>query len=372
MKIAVNTRLLIKDKLDGIGWFTFETLRRICHSHPEHEFIFLFDRPWNPEFIFSKNVTPVVIGLPARHPFLWFIWFEFSVPRALKKYKADIFLSPDGYLSLRTKCPSVAVIHDINFFHRPKDLPILSRWYYNFFFPRYARKAQRIGTVSEFSKSDISDSYHISPEKIDVMYNGANELYRPIDSESQKRCREKITEGKRFFIFIGTLHPRKNLVNLLLAFDSFSKASNKEFKLVIVGARFFLTSELDRVYKSMKYSKNVIFSGRLEPQELATTLASAEALTFVPHFEGFGIPIIEAMNCDVPVIASNVTSLPEVAGDAAIFCNPSDVEDISKAMKRIVFEPGLREDLINKGSVRRMRYSWDSTAKNLWEMIEKL
>jgi glycosyltransferase involved in cell wall biosynthesis len=370
MRITVNTRLLLKDKLDGIGWFSYETLRRICHSHPEHQFIFLFDRPWHPDFIFEENVKPVVIGPPARHPFLWFIWFEFSVPWALIKYKADLFLSPDGYLSLSTKCPSVSVIHDINFFHRPKDLPLLSRWYYNFFFPRYARKAIKIGTVSEFSKLDIVNSYHISPEKISVMHNGANDLYRPIGLHSQKRCRDLISDGKPYFIFIGTLHPRKNLVNLLLAFDSFCGTSEKAFKLVIVGARFFLTSELERVYKSMKFRNDVIFSGRLGPEELADALGAAEALVFVPYYEGFGIPVVEAMNCDIPVIASNVTSLPEVAGDAALYVNPSDVEDIAAAMKRIVTEPGLKEDLIAKGRMRRTRYSWDKTAVQLWEMIE--
>jgi len=372
MRIAVNTRLLLKDKLDGIGWFTYETLRRICKQHPEHEFIFIFDRPWHPDFIFAENITPVVIGPPSRHPFLWFIWFEYSIPRILKKYRADLFLSPDGYLSLRSRCPSIPVIHDINFFHRPKDLPLLSRWYYNFFFPRYAKKATRIGTVSGFSKNDIAASYHISPEKIDVMHNGANELYKPIDTVSQKRCRDLISGGKPYFIFIGTLHPRKNLANLLRAFELFSNASAKDYKLVIVGARFFLTEELDRVYQAMKYKSDVIFSGRLGPEELVDALAAAEALTFVPYFEGFGIPIIEAMNCDVPVIASNVTSLPEVAGDAAIYVNPADVEDIAAAMKRVVFEPGLRDELITRGRLRRDLFSWDKTAGELWKMIEKV
>lgn len=371
MRIAVNTRLLIKDKLDGIGWFSYETLRRICLSHPEHEFIFLFDRTFDPEFVFSSNVKPVIIGFPARHPLLWFLWFEFSVPRALKKYKADLFLSPDGYLSLRSECPSVCVIHDINFFHRPKDLPVLSRWYYNFFFPRFARKAIRIGTVSEFSKMDIAASYRISPEKIYVMHNGANEIYKPAGMADQKRSRELISGGKPFFIFIGTLHPRKNLANLLRAFDSFSKASSKEYKLVIVGARFFLTNELDKVYASMKFKNDVIFSGRLGPKELADALAAAEALVFVPFYEGFGIPLIEAMNCDVPVIASNVTSLPEVAGDAALYVDPKDVEDISVAMKRIVFEPGLREKLISRGKEQKLKYSWDKTARELWGVVSK-
>ena len=167
MIIAVNTRLLIHGKLEGIGWFTFETLSRITRDHPEHQFLFVFDRPFSPEFIFSGNVTPIVLSPPTRHPVLWYIWFELQIPRILKKYKADLFFSPDGYLSLQTKVRQLAAIHDINFAHRPKDLPWLKAKYYNYFFPLFARKAQRIVTVSSFSKEDIHKTYHIGNDKID-------------------------------------------------------------------------------------------------------------------------------------------------------------------------------------------------------------
>ncbi|MDD4107394.1 MAG: glycosyltransferase, partial [Prolixibacteraceae bacterium] len=157
MVIAVNTRLLLKGKLEGIGWFTFETLKRMTVRHPEHRYIFIFDRPYSEDFIFSDNIIPVVVFPPTRHPVLWYIWFEFQIPRVLKRYGADIFLSPDGYLSLRTKVPQLAVIHDINLVHRPADLPWLKAEYYNFFFPRFAEKAKRIATVSSYSKEDIVD-----------------------------------------------------------------------------------------------------------------------------------------------------------------------------------------------------------------------
>ena len=127
MKIAVNTRLLLPDKLEGIGWVAFETLKRITRAHPEHEFYFIFDRKWDDMFIFSDNVTPVAVSPQARHPFLYYLWFEWSVPHILKKVKADLFLSPDAYLSLRTEVKSIAVFHDLNFEHYPNDLPFLER-----------------------------------------------------------------------------------------------------------------------------------------------------------------------------------------------------------------------------------------------------
>ena len=219
MKIAVNTRLLIKDKLEGIGWFTYESLKRIVTAHPEHEFFFIFDRDYDGEFIFSTNVTPVVIGPQARHPVLFYIWFEFSLPAALKKIKADLFISPDAYLSLKTKVPSLLVIHDLNFEHYPKMVPFLARKHYQFFTPKFAEKADRIATVSQFSKDDIVQNYHISPEKIDVVYNGANETFYPINEDDKKKAKAMYCEGNDYFVFIGALNPRKNLVNLFKAFD---------------------------------------------------------------------------------------------------------------------------------------------------------
>ena len=234
MKIAVNTRLLLKGKLEGIGWFSFESLRRICESHPEHEFIFIFDRPYSSEFIFSDNITPVVIGPPARHPFLFLIWFELSIPYILKKYQVDLFLSPDGYLSLRTKVPSISVIHDLNFEHYPKDLPFLAFKYYKLFFPRFAKKAQRIITVSEYSKQDIINLYQIDSQNIDVAYNGVKEIYYDIGEYQKQITRNEVSNGNPYFIFVGALHPRKNLVGLLSAFDLFKKNNDSDIQLIIV------------------------------------------------------------------------------------------------------------------------------------------
>ena len=177
MRIAVNTRLLLKNRLDGTGWYMYHTLKRLTLAHPEHEFYFIFDRPFGSEFLFSYNITPLFASPPARHPVLWYIWFELVLPQLFSKIKPDLFLSPDGYLSLSTKVPSIPVIHDINFHHRPQDLPFSSRIYYRSMFPRFARKATRIATVSEYSKLDISNSYQIALEKIDVTYNGSHELY---------------------------------------------------------------------------------------------------------------------------------------------------------------------------------------------------
>lgn len=371
MRIAVNTRLLLKDKLEGIGWFTFETLKRITESHPEHQFYFLFDRPYSEEFIFSPNIIPVKLFPQARHPFLYYIWFQFSVKNALKKIKPDLFISTDGYLPLNIKFKSLIVFHDLNFEHYPKDVPVMERWYYRTFFPKFARKADRIATVSEFSKNDIASLYNIHVDKIDVVYNGANEAYVPIPSIDQDMVRQKLTNGLPYFYFIGSLHPRKNLANLFRAYDLYRKNSDYKAKLVITGVKKWWTKEIESVYSEMSFKDDVIFTGRLTVPEARQTMASALALTYVSYFEGFGIPIVEAFRSGTPVITSNVSSMPEISGDAALIVDPFDVSSISRALIQISSDDKLREQLIAKGFERAKKFTWNQSAGNLWNSVLK-
>ena len=370
MIIAVNTRLLLQEKLEGIGWFTRETLSRITRDHPEHQFIFIFDRPYASEFIFADNVKPIVLSPPTRHPILWFIWFELQIPRILKKYKADLFFSPDGYLSLNTRVRQLAAIHDINFAHRPKDLPWLKAKYYNYFFPKFARKAKRIVTVSYFSKEDINRTYKIDTEKIDVVYNGVNTLYKPTSENEKQLAKEKYSGGNDYFLFIGSLHPRKNICGLLRAFDAFRTSVDSDVKLVIIGESMFKTSDIELTYEGMRYKNEVVFTGRLSTDELHQVLGASLAMTFVPFFEGFGIPVIEAMNAGVPVICSNTTSLPEVGGNAVLYVDPFSPNQIMNAMIKIFQEKELRDSLIEKGFIQKDKFSWDKTAELLWGSIQ--
>lgn len=372
MKIAVNTRFLLHGKLEGIGWFTYETLKRICTNHPEHEFFFFFDRKFDQDFIFSDNIKPIILYPPARHPYLWQIWFHHQLPRYLNKLQPNILLSTDGYLPLKTDIPCLPVIHDINFVHNPQDLPPLVAKYYNKYFPLYAKKAKRIATVSEYSKKDICNSFGIEQSKIDVVYNGVNTDYYPSTDKEIKETKEKYTQGYDYFIFIGAMHPRKNIPKLIDAFGIFRKQTKQKTKLILIGEAMFLTDSIKLAIESIGHLKeDIIFTGRLPTQEIRKLLGAATALTFVPYFEGFGIPILEAIHCNTPVICSNVTSMPEVAGNAALYVNPYKSSEIASAMIEIAQNKNSSAELQKHALVQKKLFSWEQTAERLWDSIIK-
>jgi glycosyltransferase involved in cell wall biosynthesis len=370
MIIAVNTRLLIPGKIEGIGRFALETLRIITQKHPEHRFIFIFDRKYSGEFMFSSNITPVICFPPARHPLLWYLYFEGSLPGILKKYQADLFFSPDGWLSLRADIKSLPVIHDLNFLHFPEFIPFHIRQYYHYFFPRFMQKASRIATVSEFTRNDICSRFGYPESRIDVVYNGADG-FNPLNELDIQKFRLEYTRGEPYFLFVGLIHPRKNLANLMLSYDRFRSETPSRVKLLVVGERKWWTDDMKNAYEKCRYRYDIILTGRLPDDVLKRAVASALGLVYVSYFEGFGIPVLEAMNADVPVICSSTSSLPEVGGDAVIYADPADVESIKTAMVNLYLSPDLRRALIMKSRIRRAQFSWNKTADLLWKSIEQ-
>lgn len=368
MIIAINTRLLLKNKLEGIGRFSFEILKRLTSEHKEHTFIFIFDRPYDESFIFSENIIPVVLFPPARHPFLWYCFFEISIPRALKKYKADIFITTDGWLSLKTKVKTLQVLHDLHFDNYPEFLPYLTRKYYQYFFPRFIKKANRIITVSNFCKHEISEKHNIDLEKIDLVHNSTREDYFPIVEEEKKQVREKYSEGQLYFLFIGPIHPRKNLSNAIEAFLIYKRRCNDKSKLVITGSFMWRNFGSNIPFE---INDDVIFTGYLSNSDLYKVTAAAICLLYVSYYEGFGMPILEAMSCNVPVITANRSAMPEVAGDAAIVVNPENADNIADAMINIRENTKAKDNMLVKGQINLKRFSWEQSSKHFWNSILK-
>ncbi len=371
MRIAINTRFLLKGRLEGIGVFTKEVVCRMVQSHPEVEFFFFFDRKYDPSFIFGDNVTPIIINPPARHPVLWYLWFEWAVPYYLKKHKIDHFFSPDSYLSIKTNIPQTVAIHDLAFEHFPEAVGGLVSKFYSHYLPKYAQKATQIVTVSAYTKQDIIAKYNIEASKITVTYNASDEKFQPLASEEQAVIRARYTQGVPYFLYVGALHPRKNIDRLLQAFDDFKKSTKAETKLVLVGRKAWGNQEMEAVYEAMTYKEDVVFTGRVTDEELVSIYASAFSLVYVPYFEGFGMPIVEAQACGVPVITSDKSSMPEVLGDGGLLVDPFSVISISEGMQRMYVSDALREKLVVKGTKNLERFDWQKTADDIFDTIMK-
>src|SRR5258706_793217 len=196
MRIAVNTRFLLTDYLEGYGYFLYETFSRITKNHPEHEFIFIFDKPFNEKFTFTPNVKVVVTGPPARHPILWKLWYDVKVPAILRKFKADVFVSCDGFCSLSTRVPQCLVVHDLAFLHFPAFIRKSHFLFYKRYTPKFLMKAKSVVTVSEFSKRDILSQYKMGADKITVIYSAAKEIFRPLNNEEKPEVKNNIQMAK--------------------------------------------------------------------------------------------------------------------------------------------------------------------------------
>ena len=370
MKIAVNCWILRNKKIDGIGNFTIETLRLLISAHPEIKFQILCDKNFTEDYFDFPNAKKYHIFPPYRHPLLYLFFMEVVVGFFLKKHKPDLFLSMEGFLCLSTNCKQLPIIYDLNFEHQPEDLPFRNRIYFRTFYPKFARKATRIVTISEYSKNDIADTYKIPLNKIDNVSCGVKENFSLIDDKLRQITRDRYTKGAEYFFFIGSMHPRKNIVRLLQAFELFKKKSNAPLKLVLAGNIFWGDESVQAVISTMNAKDDIVFTGRISDDELVNLLGSAFALTFVPTFEGFGLPIVEAFQSDVPVICSSTTSMPEVAGNAALMVDPLNIEDIADKMKLLWNDKLLVQELIDKGRLQKNLFTWKRTSELLYKSIQ--
>lgn len=372
MRIGVNTRFLLKGKMEGMAVFTAQVMQRIVNDHPEHEFYFFFDRAYDESFVFAENVTPVVVFPQARHPFLFIWWYEFSLPHAFKDYKIDLFLSPDNFTSLWTEIPTLLVVHDIAYEHFPAHVSSIQYWYYATFMKRFVKKADRIVTVSEFTKRDLMENLGAEPQKIAVGCNGCDARFKAISEKEKEEIRQKFTDGIPYFVFVGLIHPRKNVPRLIQAFSQFKEKTGADTKLVLVGRNGWKNKEVSATLKSSDYASDVIFTGFVEEDELPKLIASALALTYVSLFEGFGIPILEAFYCETPVITSFSSSMPEVGGNAVLYVDPNSIDSIAEQLERLYLNPSLQQEMIKRGKIQRTKFSWERAAQTVYSQIESI
>lgn len=354
--------------MEGISRYTYETTLHMAELHAEDDFYLFFDRKPTLDFSSYKNIKKIIVPWHARLPILWYLWFEWMIPLYLWWYKIDVFYSPDGYLSLRTTKPSLLVIHDIAYFHYPQHMQAAHLNYYKKFVPLFLRRANRIITVSHYVKGDLVNSLQVDPNRIAVAYNAVHNPALEHQFELPKEIKSKIQENA-YFLYVGAIHPRKNIVHLIQAFQRFQNKSIKPFKLVLAGR---LAWDTDVVATLIKNNTQIVYLDVVNENVKYALIKNAMAVTYISLFEGFGIPILEAMACGTPVITSSVTSMPEIAGDAAILVDPNNVEDIAVAMLRISEDANLRRSLASKGLTRHQMFLWSKSANIIYSTLKNI
>lgn len=325
--------------------FIYETFKRITGYYPQHTFLFIFDKPFGSSFYFSKNIMQEVV-LQAKDSLLSRISANHKRSSLLRKYKADVFITAQPLL--QTNIPQCLIACDK-------------------FTAKSLKKACAIITASEFSKKEIIAKYNIDVKKIDTVYKGADEIFKPIPFEKKDIIKNKYAEGNEYFLISATGVP-EDLLNLLKAFSIFKKRQKSNMQLLIVSQTNFHKEILEmlRLYKYNTEVKIIV----ADKKELALIIGAAYA--FINPFAcNHYTNILAAMKCDVPVIANNTGIVPQICGDAALYCNYTQ-KDIADKMMLIYKDEKQRKEIIEKGKIQVKKYSWDKSAEMLWESIVKV
>jgi glycosyltransferase involved in cell wall biosynthesis len=261
--------------------------------------------------------------------------------------------------------PVVTTIHDLSFEHLPEFYTPRERYLFHLAISFTARRAARILTVSEYSRQDLLTTYKLSPEKVVVTPDAIGSQFGPVgEAEKLNSIRKKYGIEKEYLLSVGTLQPRKNFVRLIKAYDAL-RSSDDEFghQLVIVGKKGWLYHDIFRVAQGSRYLEDIRFTGYVDDDDLPGLYSGAAAFVYPSIFEGFGLPVLEAMACGTPVVTSNSSSLPEVVGDAGLTVDPYDELALQKAIQRVVFDEALRKKLVRRGLAQAQKFSWQQTAE---------
>lgn len=363
MRIGINARLLLRDRLEGIGWHAWEIIRRMTQKHPGHEFVLFYDRRDGILIPDGKNIQPVVLFPPSRHPLLIWWWCR-ALGLACVHYRIDVFYSPELLMPGGSIIPCLITIHDLSPLVIPRSLPFAHRWYYQFYTKKNAREAAHLFTVSQFSRSEIIRLLSVPPEKLSVVYNAARPSFRPTpDSEN---IRNRFTGGNPYFIYVGALHQRKNADKIIEAFDAFKKQEGSKHKLILAGKFMGKHRRIRTALAKSRYRADLLFPGYVPENDLSLMLAGAEALINLSEYEGFGMPLVEAFQSGTPVIAANRSCFPEICGDACLLVDPYNIPAVVEAMQRAIQN---RKVLGAAGILQAGGYNWDESAELVWSRI---
>jgi glycosyltransferase involved in cell wall biosynthesis len=346
----------------GLGRYA-ESLTRALVAADPHRYALFYNRERGIEPLEGLEQLPTHTVALGYKPWRMLVWMGqlARVPFNRLVPDATLFHATEHLLMPLRGVPSVLTVHDLIFRHLPEHHKTLNRWYLNWTMPLYCRRADRIIAISHATQRDLIAAYDVPPEKITVIHEAADPRFRPQPPEAVEAVRTRYGLPERYLLSVGTIEPRKNLTRLLEAFEALH-AEGLTDALVVVGGRGWLYDDFFARLERSPAREAVLFPGYVPDADLPPIYAGAQALAFPSLYEGFGLPVLEAMACGAPVACSNTSSLPEVAGDAALLFDPHDVTAITQALHRLLSDDTLHADLQQRGLDRAATFSWDRVA----------
>ncbi|PIY96268.1 MAG: hypothetical protein COY66_04485, partial [Candidatus Kerfeldbacteria bacterium CG_4_10_14_0_8_um_filter_42_10] len=343
-----------------------------------NEYFLFFDwRVADTKEFQQKNVRIKYFPFSQYKRYLPFTYSHMLISAVLIKERLDIFHAPANTAPLTYTGDVVLTIHDLAIYRHPYWFPRGQTFSTKFLVPKSARKAKRIIAVSQATKKDIIRLFKINSEKIKVIYEG---VIQHIGSKLAKKAskaqlQKKYKIGEKYLLFVGTLEPRKNLMNLIKAFNSLLLKNYRKFKdyeLIIAGGKGWKYEEIFKTIKQQKFGYKIRFLNYIPHEEKVVLMKNATCFVFPTMYEGFGLPVLEAMSLGTPVITSKISSLPEIAGNAAVLVNPNKMEEITAAFNKVLANKNLRQKMSKAGLAQSRKFNWKKTAQETMKLYREV
>ena len=377
MHIGLNAHLLSLAETyrgAGINWYVYNLLTHLPRVDRDNRYTaFLGDGRFT-----SPELALKLARLPTSRPVVRIFWEQVVQPFALRKERVDLLHALAFVVPLLSPCSSVVTIYDLSFLLYPESFKRFKRFYLGLFTRLSARRARRIIAISESTKRDVVRLLGVPPEKVEVVYCGIDEAFRPLAADQVAAFRSKHGLPECFILFVGTIEPRKNVTRLIEAFAdlrSFDVTQDRfamsDLRLVIGGAKCWFYQDVFARVEELGLEGQVMFPGYIPVSELPLWYNAAELFVYPSLYEGFGLPPLEAMACGTPVVTANTSSLPEVVDEAGLTVDPLDVEGLAQAMRRVLDDEALRQEMRERGLKRAEGFSWTKTAQETVQVYQR-
>lgn len=381
MRIGIDCRTILNPKLGegaGVGHYTYYLVQHLLRIDKKNEYFLYFDHrvPDTKEFE-QKNVRIKQLPFSQYNKFMPFAYSHMLISAYLLKHNLDVFHSPITSLPLTYPKKCVVTVHDLAIYKNPSWFPgqIFST---KLLVPRSLSAADHMIAVSESTKNDLKELFNVPAKKVSVIYEGVRTEKIKVKNHSVDSL-TKFKLGSKFIYFVGTMEPRKNITTLLRAYKKFLESDAKypqvkfsDYQLVLAGARGYKHERVFEMIKELKLSKQVKYLGYVTHNQKIDLMKKASVFAFPSSYEGFGLPVLEAMSLGTPVITSNVSSLPEITGTAALQVDPEEDNAIAAALKKLIADPKLQERLSKAGITQAKKFSWKQAAEETLAVYKRV